>query len=88
MEFDIYKRLKGANGPFFIVEISSNHNGEMSKAKKMIDMVIKAGADCVKFQSWSKNSLSSKKVYEGREKLAAENQRICMTKEKFKEIFS
>ena len=35
---------------FVIVEIGNNHNGDFSRAIKMIDLAIKMGADCVKFQ--------------------------------------
>ena len=35
---------------FVIVEIGNNHNGDFSRAIKMIDLVIEIGADCVKFQ--------------------------------------
>lgn len=37
--------------PFVIVEIGINHEGDMKKAKKMVDDAAKAGAECVKFQS-------------------------------------
>jgi N-acetylneuraminate synthase len=50
--------------PYVIAEIGANHNGDMDLAKKMIEIAAKAGADCVKFQSWSVNSVFSKKVYE------------------------
>ena len=35
---------------FVIVEIGNNHNGDFSRAIKMIDLAIEMGADCVKFQ--------------------------------------
>ena len=37
--------------PFVIVEIGINHEGDMRKAKRMVDDAAKAGAECVKFQS-------------------------------------
>ncbi|MBD1136488.1 N-acetylneuraminate synthase family protein [Pelagibacterales bacterium SAG-MED49] len=49
--------------PYVIAEFGSNHNGDMSLAKKLIIEAKKLGADCVKFQSWSKNTLFSKKKY-------------------------
>lgn len=49
--------------PYVIAEIGSNHNGDMELAKKMIDEAKRCGADCVKFQSWSKDTIFSKKVY-------------------------
>lgn len=56
--------FKEYDKPYVIAEIGANHNGDMVLAKKMIDVAKKCGADCVKFQSWSKDSIFSKKVYE------------------------
>ena len=50
--------------PYFIAEIGSNHNGDMSLARKLIDAAADAGADAVKFQSWSKHSLISRAEYD------------------------
>ncbi|MES9857781.1 MAG: N-acetylneuraminate synthase family protein [Sedimenticola sp.] len=50
--------------PYIIAELGSNHNGDMELAKRLIDAAKEAGADCVKFQSWSKESIFSRKTYE------------------------
>lgn len=50
--------------PYIIAELGSNHNGDMDLAKKMIMQAKEAGADCVKFQSWSKDTIFSRKKYE------------------------
>lgn len=50
--------------PYIIAELGSNHNGDMDLAKKLIDSAKKAGADCVKFQSWTKDTIFSKIKYE------------------------
>ena len=50
--------------PYVIAEIGANHNGDMELAKKIIDEAVRCGADCVKFQSWTKDSIFSKKTYE------------------------
>ena len=47
--------------PYVIAELGSNHNGDMKLAKKLIQEAKESGADCVKFQSWSKDTLFSKK---------------------------
>ena len=61
----IGKRMIGAGyPPYFIAEIGANHNGDMKLCKKMIDIAESCGADAVKFQSWSSNSLISKSEYE------------------------
>lgn len=59
-----YNEIKEFGKPYIIAEIGSNHNGNMELAKKLIDAAKECGADCVKFQSWSKESIFSKKVYE------------------------
>lgn len=56
--------FKEFDRPYVIAEIGANHNGDMELAKKMIDVAKECGADCVKFQSWSKDSIFSKKVYD------------------------
>ena len=40
----------GKNHTFVIAEIGNNHNGSLERAKKMVDLVVETGADCVKFQ--------------------------------------
>jgi len=58
------KELKNYSKPYIIAELGANHNGDMELAKKMIIEAKEAGADCVKFQSWSKDSVFAKKKYE------------------------
>ena len=58
-----YDEIKNYRKPYVIAEIGANHNGDMDLAKKMIDSAVACGADCVKFQSWSKESIFSRKVY-------------------------
>lgn len=50
--------------PYIIAELGSNHNGDMELAKKLMTDAKEAGADCVKFQSWSKDSIFAKKKYD------------------------
>ncbi len=50
--------------PYIIAELGSNHNGDMELAKKLILAAKEAGADCVKFQSWTKDTIFSKRKYE------------------------
>ena len=61
---DITEIISGASaGPYFIAEIGSNHNGNMDLAQTLIEAASLAGADCVKFQSWSHKSIFSEKKY-------------------------
>jgi sialic acid synthase SpsE len=50
--------------PYIIAELGSNHNGDMEIARELIKQAKMAGADCVKFQSWTKDSIFSKETYE------------------------
>ncbi|MCH1982912.1 N-acetylneuraminate synthase family protein [Ruminococcus sp. OA3] len=50
--------------PYIVAEVNSSHNGKMDVAKAMIDSAVEIGADCVKFQSWSVESLYSKTYYD------------------------
>ena len=50
--------------PYIIAEVNSSHNGCIDTAKKMIDAAINAGCSCVKFQSWTPDTLYSKTYYE------------------------
>lgn len=49
--------------PYIIAEIGSNHNGDMDLCRHMIDAAKEAGADAVKFQSFTDKSLISKAEY-------------------------
>lgn len=50
--------------PYFIAEVNSSHNGNIETAKAMISKAKETGADCVKFQSWSAESLYSRTYYD------------------------
>jgi sialic acid synthase SpsE len=54
--------------PYIIAEIGANHNGDMQLAKTMIDSAVACGADAVKFQSWTPDSLIAKEEYERNQK--------------------
>jgi len=58
------RKIENFEEPYIIAEIASNHNGDINLAKKMIKIAKEKGADCVKFQSWSKDSIFSREKYE------------------------
>jgi len=60
MKLTTNKHIQNFTKPYIIAELGSNHNGDMDLAKKLILEAKEAGADCVKFQSWNKNSLFAK----------------------------
>ena len=56
------------NKPFFVAEISANHNGSIKNAKKLIKAAKIYGADAVKLQTYTPNSMtvnSKKKIFSG-----------------------
>ncbi len=54
-----FKKIIAKNiKPFIIAEISANHNGSLTKAKKMITAAKKAGASAVKIQSYEAESMT------------------------------
>jgi pseudaminic acid synthase len=46
--------------PFFVAEISANHNGSIIHAKKLIKIAKKYGADAVKLQTYTPDTLTIK----------------------------
>jgi N-acetylneuraminate synthase/N,N'-diacetyllegionaminate synthase len=51
------ERIGPGSSPFFIAEAGVNHNGEVTKAKELIDVAVEAGADAVKFQTFTAERL-------------------------------
>jgi N,N'-diacetyllegionaminate synthase len=49
--------------PYIIAEVGSNHNGDMNLCRQLIDEAALAGADAVKFQSWTDKSLIAEEEY-------------------------
>ncbi|MEY8213823.1 MAG: N-acetylneuraminate synthase family protein [Colwellia sp.] len=56
--------LENYSKPYVIAELGANHNGDMEVARKLIIEAKEAGADCVKFQSWSKETIFAREKYE------------------------
>jgi len=50
--------------PYIVAEVNTSHFGNLGTAKKMITQAKESGCDCVKFQSWSKDTLYSKTYYD------------------------
>ncbi len=46
--------------PYIISEVGVNHEGDMEKAKQMIEEIAKAGGDAIKFQAYKAETLASK----------------------------
>ncbi|OIQ72593.1 N,N'-diacetyllegionaminic acid synthase [mine drainage metagenome] len=63
IELNNKKIISENHEPYFIAEMNTSHFGDVAKAKKMVDMVKECGGDCVKFQSWSEDTLYSNEYY-------------------------
>jgi N,N'-diacetyllegionaminate synthase len=68
-EIKIANKTIGDNHPVFIIaEAGVNHNGDLSLAKKLIDVAYDSGADAVKFQTFNPltgtNSTAEKTEYQ------------------------
>lgn len=44
-------------GPMIVAELSANHNGSLDRAMRTIEAVAAAGADAVKFQTWTPGTM-------------------------------
>lgn len=54
----------GENYPTFIIaEVGSNHNRDLNQAKKLIEIAAEVEADAVKFQTYSAETMYSKKTF-------------------------
>lgn len=49
--------------PYIVAELNTSHFGDIAVAKEMISQAKAAGCDCIKFQSWSADSLYSESYY-------------------------
>ena len=56
--------LSNSDKPYIVAEVNTSHFGDVEVAKEMINQAKKAGCDCVKFQSWSVETLYSKTYYD------------------------
>lgn len=55
----IFQRLCAEDSAFVIAELGVNHNGDLGIARELIKVAAKAGADAVKFQTFSASRLVS-----------------------------
>ena len=55
------KILQNFGRPFIVAEVGVNHNGELKKAIKMIDVAKEAGCDAVKFQTFKAKEIVKEK---------------------------
>jgi N-acetylneuraminate synthase len=51
-------KIGTGNPPYVIAEISANHNGQLKNALKLIDMASRCGANAVKLQSYTPDTIT------------------------------
>jgi sialic acid synthase SpsE len=59
------RRVGDYHKPYIVAELNTSHFGDMQNARNMIDEAQGVGCDCVKFQSWSADTLYCKSYYKG-----------------------
>ena len=60
MSFSINGREIGeGNKPYFVAEMSGNHNNDINRALKIIDAAKEAGADAIKMQTYKASTIPS-----------------------------
>lgn len=52
------RELDSAGPPFIVAEVSGNHNGSLDRARRIIDAAIDAGADAIKLQTYTADTLT------------------------------
>ena len=58
--FKINKNSVGENFPiYFIADIAANHDGDLERALKLIDLAKESGADAAKFQHFNADTIVS-----------------------------
>ena len=65
MEIRIGDRIiSKQSGPYFIADIAANHDGDIDRAYRLIELAKEAGADAAKFQNFKAETIVSKKGFE------------------------
>ena len=79
-------KIEKSRHPYIIAEIGNNHNGSIKLAKKTMILAKKNGADCVKFQTFSTNSLFSKQYLKKNIQLKKNSDKYTLKLNDFKNL--
>lgn len=72
--------------PYVVAELNTSHFGDLDVAKEMIRRARESGCDCVKFQSWSVDTLYSDQYYRNNPIARRMVQKFSMGPEQLKEL--
>lgn len=65
MEIKIGSRIiSEQSSPYFIADIAANHDGDIDRAYRLIELAKEAGADAAKFQNFKAETIVSKRGFE------------------------
>ena len=81
-----YYELGDYSKPYFVAELNTSHFGKIEIAKKMVDEAKKAGCNCVKFQSWTEQTLYSKTYYRDNPIAKRFVKKFSLSEKKLKEL--
>lgn len=74
--------------PYIIAELNTSHFGDVEIAKEMINKVKAAGGNCVKFQSWSAETLYCESYYKTNAITKRVVKKFSLSNEQLKELSS
>lgn len=57
-------KISDKGRPFFIADIAANHDGDINRAYKLIELAKEAGADIAKFQNFKADKIVSKRAFD------------------------
>jgi sialic acid synthase SpsE len=64
-QIKIGERMIGAGAPlYFIADVAANHDGDLQRAFKLIELAKEAGADAAKFQNFKAKKIVSRRGFE------------------------
>jgi len=95
-KIQIGNKILDSSSCLIIAEAGVNHNGDIKKAKRMIDIAKEAGADAIKFQTFkaekmiTKNAPKAKYQIRNTEKDSSQYEmlkKLELSKEEFKELY-
>jgi pseudaminic acid synthase len=55
---NLYDKIKSSPGVFIIAELSANHNGSLETALETVRAAKRAGADCIKIQTYTADTMT------------------------------